>query len=56
MKKLFQIGAAKFSFTPIRPGTYDLYVGHVPSAVGRPIGEIGVQEGLQYVIGKFIVE
>jgi hypothetical protein len=51
-----EIGSARFSFVPIRPGTYDLDVGHVPSAVGRPIGEAGVQATGKYVRGRFIVE
>lgn len=38
-----QAGEAAFSFTPIRPGTYQIYVGPNPLAVGRPIGEAGVQ-------------
>jgi len=51
-----EIGSARFSFVPIRPGTYDLYVGNVPIAVGRPIGEAGVQATGKYVLGRFIVE
>ncbi|HAT07703.1 MAG TPA: hypothetical protein DCS39_00435, partial [Rhodobiaceae bacterium] len=31
-----EIGAAHVSFVPIKPGTYQLYVGNVPLAVGRP--------------------
>jgi len=42
----------RLSFVPIRPGTYDLYVGNVPLAVGRP----GVQATGKYVLGRFIVE
>ena len=38
-----QAGEAAFSFTPIRPGTYRIYIGPNPLAVGRPIGEAGVQ-------------
>ena len=51
-----EIGSARFSFVPIRPGTYDLYVGNVPIAVGRPIGEAGVQATGKYVLGRFVVE
>ncbi len=51
-----EIGSARFSFVPIRPGTYDLYVGNVPSAVGRPIGEAGVQASGKFVLGRFVVE
>jgi hypothetical protein len=50
-----EIGSARFSFVPIRPGTYDLYVGNVPAAVGRPVGETGVQNKGHYVLGRFIV-
>jgi hypothetical protein len=51
-----EIGAARFSFVPIRPGSYDLYVGKVPAAVGRPIGEAGVQAASAYALGRFVVE
>ena len=51
-----EIGSARFSFVPIRPGTYDLYVGSVPSAAGRPIGEAGVQATGKSVLGRIIVE
>tara|TARA_B100000214_G_scaffold374681_1_gene358190 strand:- start:1492 stop:1992 length:501 start_codon:yes stop_codon:yes gene_type:complete len=50
-----EIGSAHVSFVPIKPGSYLLYVGNVPSAVGRPIGEGGVQADGKYVIGSFIV-
>jgi hypothetical protein len=51
-----EIGSARFSFVPIRPGTYDLYVRHVPAAVGRPVGEASVQDKGHYVLGRFIVK
>jgi hypothetical protein len=51
-----EIGSARFSFVPIRPGTYDLYVGNVPIAAGRPIGEAGVQATGKSVLGRFVVE
>jgi hypothetical protein len=51
-----EAGSARVSFVPIRPGTYDLYVGNVPLAVGRPIGEAGVQGKGKYVIGRFVVK
>jgi hypothetical protein len=51
-----EIGSARFSFVPIRPGTYDLHVGHVPLAVGRPIGEAGVRAISKPVLGRFVVE
>ncbi|MDZ4760119.1 MAG: hypothetical protein SGJ21_03505, partial [Alphaproteobacteria bacterium] len=38
-------GQAAFSFTPIRPGTYQLYVGKDPYSIGQPIGRAGVQPG-----------
>jgi hypothetical protein len=51
-----EVGSARFSFVPIRPGTYDLYVGNVPVAAGRPVGEAGVQDKGNYVFGRFIVD
>ena len=51
-----EVGSARFSFVPIRPGTYDLYVGNVPLAVGRPAGEAGVQTEGKYVLGRFMVK
>ena len=50
-----EAGSARFSFVPIRPGSYDLYVGNVPIVAGRPIGEAGIQAGAKYVLGRFIV-
>jgi hypothetical protein len=47
-----EIGSARFSFVPIRPGTYELYVGRGP----RAIGEAGGQATSTYVLGRFIVE
>ena len=37
---------------PIKPGEFDLYVGNVPSAVGRPMGESGIQAKGKFVIGR----
>tara|TARA_Y100001958_G_C21240397_1_gene567906 strand:- start:1630 stop:2127 length:498 start_codon:yes stop_codon:yes gene_type:complete len=51
-----EIGAAHVSFVPIKPGTYELYVGNVPLAVGRPIGESGVQTDGKFVFGRVVVE
>lgn len=51
-----EIGAAHVSFVPIKPGTYPLYVGNVPLAVGRPIGESGVQKKGNIAFGRFLVE
>ena len=51
-----EIGSARFSFVPIRPGIYDLYVGNVPLAVGRPIGEAGAQASGRSALGRLVVE
>ncbi|HCD16821.1 MAG TPA: hypothetical protein DEQ83_04165 [Rhodobiaceae bacterium] len=51
-----EIGAAHVSFVPIKPGTFPFYVGNVPLAVGRPIGESGVQAKGKSVFGKFVVQ
>ncbi len=51
-----EIGSAHVSFVPIKPGIYQLYVGNVPLAVGRPIGESGVQAGGKFVFGRIMVE
>ena len=50
-----EVGSAHVSFLPIKPGEFNLYVGNVPSAVGRPMGESGIQEQGKFVIGKVIV-
>ena len=47
--------AAHVSFVPIKPGIYPLYVGNVPLAVGRPIGEAGVQAKGKFVFGEIVV-
>jgi len=49
-------GSASFALTPIRPGDYQLYVGHDPRSLGRPIGEAGVQSGAKAAFGKIHVE
>ena len=51
-----EVGTARVSFVPIRPGTYDLYVGNVPLAVGRPAGEAGMQREGKSVLGRFVVQ
>ncbi len=51
-----EIGSAHVSFVPIKPGSYQLYVGNVPSAVRRPIGEAGIQKQGKYILGQFIVQ
>lgn len=48
-------GTARFSFTPIRPGTYEFFVGDVPSLVGRPIGAPGLSDQARAVVGRFNV-
>ena len=50
-----EIGTAHVSFVPIKPGAYPLYVGNVPLAVGRPIGESGVQTEGNYIFGEIVV-
>ena len=51
-----EIGSAKVSFVPIKPGSFPLYVGNVPLAVGRPMGEAGVQTKGKFTIGTLTVE
>jgi hypothetical protein len=50
-----QAGEAKFSFTPIRPGTYELYVGKDPRSIGRPVGQVGVKPGDLHAIATVII-
>ena len=50
-----EIGSAHVSFVPIKPGVYPLYVGNVPLAVGRPIGESGAQTQGQFTYGSIKV-
>ena len=50
-----EVGSAHVSFVPIKPGRYELYVGNVPSALGRPIGEAGRQENGKFTLGHFLV-
>ncbi len=47
-----EAAAARFSFVPIRPGTYELSVSKVPSAVGRPIGEAGAQQQSEVAVAE----
>jgi hypothetical protein len=51
-----EAGAAHVSFVPIKPGIYPFYVGNVPLAVGRPIGEAGVQTEGKSVFGRIRVQ
>jgi hypothetical protein len=50
-----EVGSAHVSFVPIKPGIYPLYVGNVPLAVGRPIGEAGIQAKGNFVFGEIVV-
>jgi len=50
-----EIGSATVSFVPIKPGSYEFYVGNVPLAVGRPMGESGPQMKGKSVLGTFLV-
>tara|TARA_B100000035_G_scaffold299916_1_gene295039 strand:- start:177 stop:686 length:510 start_codon:yes stop_codon:yes gene_type:complete len=50
-----EIGSATMSFVPIKPGIYEFYVGNVPLAVGRPMGESGPQIKGKSVLGQFRV-
>ena len=51
-----EVGSAHVSFVPIKPGAYPLYVGNVPLAVGRPIGEAGVQRQGKFIFGTIRVQ
>jgi len=50
-----EISSATISFVPIKPGSYEFYVGNVPLAVGRPMGESGPQVSGKSVFGTFLV-
>ena len=50
-----EIGSADISVVPIKPGTFPLYVGNVPLALGRPMGEAGVQTTGNFIIGEISV-
>ena len=50
-----EMGSATISFVPIKPGSYEFYVGNVPLAVGRPMGESGPQIKGKSVLGTFLV-
>jgi hypothetical protein len=51
-----EAGSAHVSFVPIKPGDFQFYVGNVPLAVGRPIGESGVQTKGKFAFGQFSVQ
>ena len=50
-----EASSARFSFVPIRPGSYDLSVSKVPSAMGRPIGEAGAQQQTRVAVTRIRV-
>ncbi len=50
-----EAGSAHISFVPIKAGSYYLYVGNVPSSLGKPIGEAGIQKDGKYALGRFTV-
>ena len=54
--ELDEKGEASFTFTPIRPGDYPLYVGPNPISMGHPAGEAGVQNDSKVAFGKIHVE
>ncbi len=54
--ELDEKGAASFTFTPIRPGDYPVYVGPNPISVGHPAGETGVQKDPKVTFGTIHVE
>ena len=51
-----EVGSAHVSFVPIKPGIYQLYIGNVPSVLGRPIGEAGIQKKGKSVFGRVLVQ
>ena len=54
--ELDEKGEASFTFTPIRPGDYPVYVGPNPISVGHAAGEAGVQNDPKVTFGKIHVE
>jgi len=54
--ELDEKGEASFTFVPIRPGDYRVYVGPNPFSVGRPIGEQGVQNDPKVAFATIHVE
>jgi hypothetical protein len=54
--ELDEKGEASFTFTPIRPGEYPIYVGPNPISTGRPAGESGVQKDAKVAFGKIHVK
>lgn len=54
--ELDEKGEASFTFVPIRPGDYPVYVGPNPISVGHPAGEAGIQDDPKVAFGKIHVE
>jgi hypothetical protein len=54
--ELDEKGEASFTFTPIRPGDYSVYVGPNPVGLGRPAGEQGVQNDPKVAYATIHVE
>ncbi len=47
-----EVGTFRISFVPIRPGTYDLHIGSVPT----PFANASAPREGHHVVGKFVVE
>ncbi len=54
--ELDEKGEVSFSFVPIRPGDYPVYVGPNPFGLGRPAGEQGVQKDPRVAFATIHVE
>lgn len=54
--ELDEKGEASFTFTPIRPGEYQVYVGPNPFGMGRPAGEQGVQDDAKVAFATISVK
>lgn len=54
--ELDEKGEASFTFVPIRPGDYPVYVGPNPFGLGRPVGEQGVQNDPKVAFATIHVE
>lgn len=54
--ELDEKGEASFTFVPIRPGDYQVYVGPNPFGLGRPAGEQGIQDDPKVAFATIHVE
>lgn len=54
--ELDEKGEASFTFVPIRPGDYQVYVGPNPFGLGHPPGEQGVQDDPKVAFATIHVE